>query len=106
MSCCDNKYLSVSDSDRRVPAELGQESQASSCHWPCHPGTEGLSGCPGSLDLWGSGPPPHNGGGVGGGSWETNMQAVSRGRKQKISAEQPSIYLLNVSIQAGDASGA
>ena len=24
-------FLSVSDSDRRVPAELGQESQASSC---------------------------------------------------------------------------
>ena len=25
------RFLSVSDSDRRVPAELGQESQASSC---------------------------------------------------------------------------
>ena len=29
-------FLSVSDSDRRVPAELGQESQASSClRTPC-----------------------------------------------------------------------
>ena len=26
-----DSILSVSDSDRRVPAELGQESQASSC---------------------------------------------------------------------------
>ena len=25
------RFLSVSDSDRRVPAEFGQESQASSC---------------------------------------------------------------------------
>ena len=25
------RVLSISDSDRRVPAELGQESQASSC---------------------------------------------------------------------------
>ena len=34
-------------------------------HWPGHPGTEGSSGCPGSLNLWGRGPPPHDGGGAG-----------------------------------------
>ena len=32
-------FLSISDSDCRVPAELGQESQASSCveAWPLNP---------------------------------------------------------------------
>ena len=66
-------------------------------HCPCHPGTEGSSGCPtaGSLDLWGHGPPPHAGGEELG-----NERASCQQRKEvEDSADQPSIYISNVSIQ-------
>ena len=49
------RFLSVSDSDRRVPAELGQESQASSCLRKGSPlasrAAQGVSG-PSSSCVW------------------------------------------------------
>ena len=43
-------FLSVSDSDRRVPAELGQESQASSCKGGVICISEVIDISPGNLD--------------------------------------------------------
>ena len=34
--CRESGFLSISDSDRRVPEELGQESKASSCVKECN----------------------------------------------------------------------